>query len=234
MRIQKCAIFKILDKYNRGVFSFASFETKMKKAGVNPGDMLPLYGKFSSGLPLFPKKKIKLKVRSHKHSQQTRDWAAQYQKHLEYQQAYRKTEKYKEIQKNYRKSNREQINARKKEKYKANSEKYVQAAKKWIQENPEKHRQIMKKASAKWRAENPEKFNQIHRDYSKANPKYMRAHSLSRLIPLKVACENCGSTETLQKHHPDYTQPRLIETLCNSCHLEKHGRKEIQRVAVSS
>ncbi len=34
-----------------------------------------------------------------------------------------------------------------------------------------------------------------------------------------VRCEICDSTESLQAHHPDYTFPSIVVTLCRSCHM---------------
>jgi hypothetical protein len=42
---------------------------------------------------------------------------------------------------------------------------------------------------------------------------------------LKPCCENCGSTENLQRHHFDYNDPYKIVTLCFSCHRKLHNRR---------
>lgn len=38
---------------------------------------------------------------------------------------------------------------------------------------------------------------------------------------LKEPCSVCGSPES-QMHHPDYSNPRLVEWLCRPCHLQHH------------
>ena len=46
-----------------------------------------------------------------------------------------------------------------------------------------------------------------------------RANSIAkRLVPLKEACEICGGTEHLQRHHKDYGKPLEVLTLCRICH----------------
>jgi hypothetical protein len=41
-------------------------------------------------------------------------------------------------------------------------------------------------------------------------------------VPIGEKCVVCGSTEKLHRHHPDYSKPLEIITLCQECHL---GRK---------
>lgn len=41
-------------------------------------------------------------------------------------------------------------------------------------------------------------------------------------IPLGDKCEKCGSRENLERHHPDYTNPLEVQTLCRSCHALLH------------
>jgi len=57
----------------------------------------------------------------------------------------------------------------------------------------------------KWREDNPEKLKAYnflkHCDCSMAS-----------------ACEFCGATENLVRHHPDYDYPEIFVTVCKSCH----------------
>lgn len=41
-----------------------------------------------------------------------------------------------------------------------------------------------------------------------------------RAHPTMTGCERCGSTNRLQRHHPDYTQPTTIIVLCQTCHVK--------------
>lgn len=43
---------------------------------------------------------------------------------------------------------------------------------------------------------------------------------------MKNECQTCGSSNNLQMHHPDYSQPILVMTLCASCHRNLHTKKE--------
>lgn len=35
-------------------------------------------------------------------------------------------------------------------------------------------------------------------------------------------CEICGTTEDIEKHHPDYRFPKLVTWLCRKHHLDLH------------
>lgn len=41
-------------------------------------------------------------------------------------------------------------------------------------------------------------------------------------IQMKNRCEKCGTKKNLQRHHPDYSKPELIMTLCQDCHKNVH------------
>lgn len=72
-----------------------------------------------------------------------------------------------------------------------------------------------------------EKYNAMHRAgqrrYIKNHPEVAKAHKVSRLIPLAPQCEECGTINAhLHKHHPDYSKPRQVVTLCVPCHEKVH------------
>jgi hypothetical protein len=89
-----------------------------------------------------------------------------------------------------------------------------------------------------WRASHLEKCREANREYFKTvggkrarsngvlrhQKKYVeRSHARQKAWRhrdelLKDACEICGSTKDLMLHHPDYSQPLLVQTLCQSCH----------------
>ena len=56
----------------------------------------------------------------------------------------------------------------------------------------------------------------------KENIVKQKARRLSQSIPLKFACEKCGSIKRLERHHKDYNKPFDIITLCRCCHLKEH------------
>lgn len=60
--------------------------------------------------------------------------------------------------------------------------------------------------------------------YRKRYPEKVRAHGVARNVPLAERCKQCGSTQTLHGHHPDYSQPSKIITLCDACHRKEHRR----------
>ena len=50
-----------------------------------------------------------------------------------------------------------------------------------------------------------------------------------RLFKVLTACESCGGTETLQRHHKDHdtsnNTPENISTLCSKCHGKMHAEQ---------
>lgn len=40
----------------------------------------------------------------------------------------------------------------------------------------------------------------------------------------KSACELCGATDRLHMHHPDYSKPLDVITLCQPCHVTVHHK----------
>lgn len=74
-----------------------------------------------------------------------------------------------------------------------------------------------------------DKRKQQRREYQKryagAHPEVIRAHSLIRAKKdslQKSACEQCGSIDRLHMHHPDYSKPLEVVTLCIQCHTTVH------------
>lgn len=61
-----------------------------------------------------------------------------------------------------------------------------------------------------WRKNNLDKFN-------------AKTYAI-RYSPKKDKCEQCNSTERLERHHPDYTKPTETLTLCKDCHEALHKK----------
>ena len=61
--------------------------------------------------------------------------------------------------------------------------------------------------------------------YVEKYPDRQKARLLAKKANLKKeACEQCGLKDTLHMHHPDYSQPLNVITLCVSCHeIVHHG-----------
>lgn len=39
---------------------------------------------------------------------------------------------------------------------------------------------------------------------------------------MRGLCQSCGTTENIQAHHADYSDPRTVEWLCTACHRAHH------------
>ena len=59
-------------------------------------------------------------------------------------------------------------------------------------------------------------------NYRNKFPERERAHWKTQYVPVRGVCERCRKRTAECKHHPDYSQPMLIEMLCTSCHREVH------------
>lgn len=70
-----------------------------------------------------------------------------------------------------------------------------------------------------WKKANPEKRYLADKNWNENNRYKKRAQMIAcRLIPLKEACEICGETTDLTRHHKDYGKPLEVLTLCKPCH----------------
>lgn len=68
-----------------------------------------------------------------------------------------------------------------------------------------------------------EKVRLACRKWAKRYPEKVRAQRLARrAVPLKDRCEICGSSERLHRHHPDYSKPLDVITVCQPCHEKVH------------
>ena len=87
-------------------------------------------------------------------------------------------------------------------------QRHRETVRRWKREYYQKHReQILKKQEKK----------------QKVNRKLVNAQRLAeKHISLGKTCENCESTEGLERHHPDYDKPLDVRTLCKKCHRNIH------------
>lgn len=113
-------------------------------------------------------------------------------------------EKRQEYNKNYRATHKEHIK---------------ELQRRWF----ENHREQSSETHKRWRRDQPQRRRQSHRN-RKRTPEVGRAHNFVQRHTelLASACELCSSTETLCGHHPDYSEPQIIVTLCPSCHKWVH------------
>lgn len=116
--------------------------------------------------------------------------------------------------------------------------------KKWAKDNPEKSRARSQNwrdnniernriNQSKWRKDNRKKMYELEVKYRKQNPeKYKAKYTVqNRKIPFGKECLKCGSTENLQRHHPDYSKQLEIVTLCAKCHVNHHHKLEVLQLA---
>ena len=124
--------------------------------------------------------------------------------------------------------------------YQRNREHYLEYNKNYLKEHPvdkekkkannkryyEKNKEDILKKNKIYCKENIEiarkSWLQTSKRYAKNHPERVKAHTIARKIPMKFACEICGSKEKLQRHHLRYDKPLLFLTLCDYCHKVQH------------
>lgn len=74
-----------------------------------------------------------------------------------------------------------------------------------------------------------ERYKRDHRiaqaNYRQKYPERVRAQQAAQNVPANNSCERCGVTSPLHKHHPDYSKPKQVVTLCVPCHEKEHHAK---------
>jgi len=101
----------------------------------------------------------------------------------------------------------------------------------WRAKNPEKVREYRKKWNKNYQKNHPEVHRKAQEKYRKNHPEIEKAQNLAyNHIPLQPFCESCGSDQNLQRHHPDYTKPLIVRTLCKTCHNLIHSLIETEPI----
>lgn len=98
--------------------------------------------------------------------------------------------------------------------------------KEWRRNHPNYH----KVYSKKWREDNPHypknrgNYKENQKKWSRENPEKIKVYNITNKMKLrKSACEKCGvGNVRLEAHHPDYSNPNKIITLCVGCHKVIH------------
>lgn len=113
----------------------------------------------------------------------------------------------------------------------------------WRRDNPDYNREWLKnhpeyveKKNAKCRTEAyrlkqreyAKDWYDKHKESAKAyrdqnQDKIMARNVAYRHVEIGGACEYCGSTDNLDRHHPDYSQAEIVVTVCRRCHVAIHG-----------
>ena len=50
-----------------------------------------------------------------------------------------------------------------------------------------------------------------------------QAIKVGKIVP--TPCKDCGSSDNIEIHHLNYTDPFAVEFLCEICHRKRHGAK---------
>jgi hypothetical protein len=58
--------------------------------------------------------------------------------------------------------------------------------------------------------------------YEADRDKHLARAAARYSVPLGPACESCGGTDDLHRHHDDYSKPLDVRTLCRTCHYREH------------
>jgi hypothetical protein len=119
--------------------------------------------------------------------------------------------------------------------------------------NPTKRARIRAQARARYKAD-PERFRRYVQGWQSKNPNYIkeyshekylsgkhhdsnanrtpemiRAHNLSKDIPMTKYCELCPPEDlhlSQMRHHPDYNYPTIFVSTCRACHTAVHRALE--------
>ena len=63
--------------------------------------------------------------------------------------------------------------------------------------------------------------SELTMESQKKYPQRVKARKKARReTSLESKCAICGTSENLQRHHPDYNKPLEVKTLCRSCHSQ--------------
>ena len=117
--------------------------------------------------------------------------------------------------------------------YLQNREKSIERATKWGQRNRlrratlareyyRRHRTQRILHDREYYAKHREELLERKKQYADQNSEKRLAKTKAQYIPLGSQCEQCGATENLEHHHPNYAMPLHVITLCRSCHATIH------------
>ena len=84
------------------------------------------------------------------------------------------------------------------------------------------HRSERNEYNRKWDKEHPEKKKERSLKWNNKNPEKVSAETKARKeIPLEEKCRFC-SNRAVHRHHPDYSKPLLVWSVCAKCHKAIH------------
>jgi len=93
----------------------------------------------------------------------------------------------------------------------------------------EEHREENRIRDRKYYQEHKTQKQIVHKNYSLTNRLKRLAKERARYhVSLAGNCSNCGGTEQLERHHPDYDKDLEVVTLCKKCHSRLHATLKIE------
>lgn len=122
------------------------------------------------------------------------------------------------------------------DKWLAQSKEYQRTHKRDIRErerhNYKKYRDKILARKKRYYQEHREELLAKNRQYQQQNKHKTRTYAKTHYynVPLDKECASCGTTESLERHHPDYSKPLEIVTLCHSCHMRLHHKLRVTSV----
>lgn len=122
---------------------------------------------------------------------------------------YKNPEDAKARNKRYYKNHRVELLKKQRQYHEQNREKARERQRVWRRRNPHYARE--------WYLKNRARILEKARENREKDKIKIRARSLARRIPLGSVCEECEGTENLEHHHPDYSKPLKVVTVCHSC-----------------
>jgi len=111
----------------------------------------------------------------------------------------------------YRKRNKDKIKPVAKKKYLRRREYFNQKVKEWHSKNRDKNN----------RTQNEYYHNHKERQLIRVRTQNLFGH-------LKVRCQECGSIDDLQFHHPEPLRVDNFKILCKNCHMKEHNKIPIK------
>jgi len=119
--------------------------------------------------------------------------------------------------KNYRETHRELL------RFKARL--YAESRREILAKKARAYKATHKEEVKAYRLKNRERMNALRRASYHRHAINRRADSLAEdHVPLGKTCEACGSVDKLERHHPDYSKPFEVLTLCRPCHNKLHSK----------
>jgi len=142
------------------------------------------------------------------------------------------SQKQREYSQKYYEKHKQEEQRKQREYYWQHREERLAYAKTYQPKDLEKFREYHERYNREYRLKHNEELREQYRRYYAENKEKAYAKKIAeRYVPLDSHCEICGATHNLLRHHPDYSKPLDIITVCRSCHNRIHrGNLKIQEL----